>query len=543
MGRAIITFGRGWHALAAVRSLGRQGIDVYCGEEGPFAPCFFSKYCAGSFQHPSVSNEPEEFVDFLVDKVRELKPPDDEPYVLMPIHKETWLIAKHRERFEPYIRVPLTSHENMAQVHDKGRLATLAGVRGIRTPRTWQFRSMDEVYRAVPDLPLPAFLKVREGASGVGLKKVETAEELVASYKEFVDGFGLEPDEYPLIQEFVKGQDYCVTALFDRGRCVAKMTYHNVRAFPRGTGAGALRETVSLPEAEEASVELLSHLNWHGMAELDFRQAADGPPYLIEVNPRFFGGLHQAVAANVDYPSLLYKLACGEEISESPEADTTVRTETPIVGLLATLEEIAHDDRLRSRLDRVRRELGGAEQADSDDPRLRRIWNAIREAGNPRDLKSYFKEMFAKHRDSIDDVLDGDDPLPALGFLFPIAMMLRHGKLSMGVLTGEGELSDETPRRRFRDLLRRPRWTAMLLTAALFVLCVLTGNIEATRNNVGLILGWPMRVAESLWGPIGALGTAGGALRYTVYHGLNLLFLFIVSALILRQRPERRSDQ
>ena len=64
MARAIVTFGRSWHALAVTRSLGRQGIDVYCGEEAPFASCFFSRYCKGSFQHPSVSKEPEAFVDF-----------------------------------------------------------------------------------------------------------------------------------------------------------------------------------------------------------------------------------------------------------------------------------------------------------------------------------------------------------------------------------------------------------------------------------------------------------------------------------------------
>ena len=38
MPRAIVTFGRSWQALAIVRSLGRQGIEVYVGEEAPFAP-------------------------------------------------------------------------------------------------------------------------------------------------------------------------------------------------------------------------------------------------------------------------------------------------------------------------------------------------------------------------------------------------------------------------------------------------------------------------------------------------------------------------
>ena len=78
------------------------GCGRVCGEEAPFAPCFFSKYCQGSFQHPSVGGDPEAFVDFMVDKVKELKPENpNEPFVLMPVHKETWLIAEHRERLSP----------------------------------------------------------------------------------------------------------------------------------------------------------------------------------------------------------------------------------------------------------------------------------------------------------------------------------------------------------------------------------------------------------------------------------------------------------
>jgi predicted ATP-grasp superfamily ATP-dependent carboligase len=120
MARVILTYSRGWHSLAICRSLGRQGIEVYCGEESPFAPCFFSKYCTGHFQYPSVSDDPDAFIEVLLEKVKELKPPADEPYVLMPVHKETWLIAARRELFEPHISVPLTSYENMVRTHDKG---------------------------------------------------------------------------------------------------------------------------------------------------------------------------------------------------------------------------------------------------------------------------------------------------------------------------------------------------------------------------------------------------------------------------------------
>ncbi len=545
MGRVIVTHSRGWHALAMVRSLGRQGVDVYCGEEAPFAPCFFSKYCQGSFQHPSVGGDPEAFVDFMVDKVKELKPEDpNEPFVLMPVHKETWLIAEHRERFEGLVDIPLTSHANMARTHDKGKLALLADELGITIPPTRQFHDLDDLYRAIPDMTFPVFLKVREGAAGVGLKKCDTAEDLTSSFREFVDGFGLEPAEYPLVQDFIKGEDYCVSALFDGGRRVAMMTYHNVRVFPRGTGAGALRETVPLPEAEASAEKMLQHLQWHGMAQLDYRVGEDGTAYLIELNPRFFGGLPQAIASGADYPWLLYRMACGEQITGEPQIDYDVVTEAPLVGLLATLDEIAHDERALGRLRRVADELGALKRgdaADGEDARLKPLWDAIRDATNPGDIKAYVREMFEVHRDSINDVLQSDDPRPALGVLFPLALMLKHGKLSMGVITSEEEIAEDRPRRSFRSQLVAPRWKTVVATIVLFALGVLLRSAAVTSDNVGAWLTWP---ATRLFGEPSDLasnaGTIAGALGLTGFHVFNVGVLYLLSAWVLRESQDAK---
>ncbi len=541
MARAIVTYSRGWHTLAICRSLGRAGIEVHCGEEVPFAPAFFSKYCTSHFEYPSVSEQPDEFVDLLLKKVKELKPEDDEPYVLMPVHKETWLIAKHRERFEPYVSVPLTSYENLELTNDKGRLAVLAEELGIKLPGTRQFMDLADVYREVPNMQFPVFLKMRAGAAGVGLKKCDTPEELTSSFSEFVSGYGLQPEEYPLVQDFIPGEDYCYTTLYDHGRKVASMTYHNVRAFPRGTGAGALRETVDLPEADAAASKLLSHLGWHGMAQLDFRQGEDGQVYLIEVNPRFFGGLPQAIASNVDYPQLLFRIASGETV-ETPDVDYSARTEAPVVGLIATLDEIAHDETLWNRFQVARDKMVAQGDESEHQGKLRPLLSALRQAANPADLKAYFHQMFDKHSGTIDDVLQSDDPEPVLGVLFPVALALRKGKLSMGVLSDEKELTDTRPQQqRFRDLIRHPTWRTIWLTALLYAVCVFATNADLTRDNVGWIIGLPMRLAELMFGNAVDLdkGTISGALRYTGYHILNLSWLYVLAATLLRGRPHK----
>jgi len=539
MARVIVPYGRGWNSLAIVRSLGKRGIEVYCGEEAPFAPCFFSKYCRGHFQYPSPSAEPQAFVEFMAEKVAELAPGGDEPYVLMPVHKETFVLAEHRERFEPHIKLPVTTIENIRLTDDKGRLATLAEQQGIRIPRTWQFDDVDELYRRVPDLPMPLFVKVRKAAAGVGLRKVKTPEELVGTFREFVDGFGLAPDQYPLVQEFVDGSDYCVTMLFNQGERVAGMTYRNVRAFPRDTGAGALRETVHHPQAEEAACRLLAPLNWHGIAQVDFRipdPPAEGLPYLIEVNPRFFGGLPQSIAANVDYPYLLYQIAIGEQIGQQPEIDYDKRTETPIVGLLATLEEIAHDEQKLAELRSLADEFKRIPTSDGKREQFQRFLDQLKTVASPSNVKEYLGRMFEKHVGTINDVVHADDPKPLLGALYPVALMLKHGKLSTAVLVSEQELPTDKPRRGLGHYLR-PNWATLILTGVLFVLSVVVDRYEPTRRVLGWVLGWPRHAAEA----VASTGAGSGGAAFAFYHILNFVYLYIVSAVVLRLARGRRA--
>ena len=48
---------------------------------------------------------------------------------------------------------------------------------------------------------------------------------------------------------------------------------------------------------------------------VEFKVAEDGTPYLMEINTRFWGSLQLAIDAGVDFPWLLYKLACGQPVT------------------------------------------------------------------------------------------------------------------------------------------------------------------------------------------------------------------------------------
>ena len=439
-GRAIITYARGWQTLVATRSLGRHGVEVITGDEYAMTPASFSRYSIAEFRYPNPTKEPEAFLDALEECVLKYKPEDPEtPYVLMPIHKETYLIARHRERFEPHIRVPLSKIEDIESVHNKGTMAANAQKRGLPIPRTWIPGTLDEFESQIAEIPLPAFVKIRESAAGVGIAKVKSRQELETTFKEFIDHFKLREGDYPIIQEAVPGDDYCVTTLFDKGKLVTSMTYHNLRSFPAEKGAGVMRETVNAPAMERISADILGPLEWHGVAQLDFRWdgSPGSQPYLIEVNPRFWGGLIQAVESGWDYPWLLYRLAVDGHVTASGEKRFDVRTETPLLAFLATLKDMADSDR---GMDLLQEAWEGAKEEvrhGSKRAALKKLFKAIRKTIDTRARFREAQRLLEDHKDSVYDVLSSHDPLPALGILYPLAVFLRHGKVNMELITGE----------------------------------------------------------------------------------------------------------
>jgi predicted ATP-grasp superfamily ATP-dependent carboligase len=444
-GRAIITFSRGWQTLVATRSLGRRGVEVITGDEYAMTAASFSRYSTAEFRYPNPTKEPEAFLDTLEKIVLEHKPEDQTtPYVLMPIHKETYLIARHRERFEPHIRVPVPRIEHIRQVHNKGTLAAYAMRQGLPIPKTWIPENMVHFESIASEVNLPAFVKLREAASGVGIRKVNSLDELKSTFKDFAEHFKLKEKNYPIIQQAVPGNDYCVTTLFDNGRLVASMTYRGLRAFPAERGATVMRETIEAPEMEKVAAELLGSIGWHGVAELDFRWegTSEKPPLLIEVNPRFFGGLIQSVESGWDYPWLLFQLATKGHIEPVQAIRTNIRTETPILAFLATLQEIAENDRGMAALTASWEQAKEEFRTGSKRQGVRKLYRGLRDHFDVKARYNKARQLLDEHKDNIYDVLSRDDPFAALGVLYPLAVFLRHGKVNLELITGEGGPGD-----------------------------------------------------------------------------------------------------
>ena len=75
---------------------------------------------------------------------------------------------------------------------------------------------------------------------------------------------------------------------------------------------------------------------------------------------------------------------------------------------------------------------------------IRKLLSGAKEFFEGKARVARARELIEEHKDNVYDVLSSDDPLAALGILYPLAVFLRHGKVNMELLTGEsGPGSDD----------------------------------------------------------------------------------------------------
>ncbi|HYV84808.1 MAG TPA: ATP-grasp domain-containing protein [Patescibacteria group bacterium] len=308
----LVTDASGNHALAVVRSLGGRGLDVIAAGGESIAQAGFSRYCSARVLYPSPRRGLKPFQDALLGLLDERR-----PRLLMPMTECTLVaIAPIREEIESsVVLAPLPETQALAVAFDKRATLALADGLGVRAPETFVVHDLADLDDLRDRITYPAVIKPRRS-------------EFVTADGRVTEGGPVEycPDAgrlrelyaavharapFPLIQEFIPGEGFGVSVLYDHGRLRALFAHRRLRMI-RPTGSGSsLRESIAPPEDMVAPARrLLESLGWHGVAMVEFkRDARDGAAVLMEINGRFWNSLPLAIASGVDFPFLIYRLA------------------------------------------------------------------------------------------------------------------------------------------------------------------------------------------------------------------------------------------
>jgi predicted ATP-grasp superfamily ATP-dependent carboligase len=234
-------------------------------------------------------------------------------------------------------------------ITDKWNLLRLAQRLNITMPQTHYIVDARPLQRVYPTLKFPVVLKpcrsmawMNGHCTAASVKYAESLSQLERAVAQY-EYFRRNPF---LLQQYICGQAHGVFAFYNQGKPVATFAHRRLRENPPSGGVSVLCESVEKnPEAWRMARTLLDHVGWHGVAMVEFKVTADGTPYLMEVNGRFWGSLQLAIDAGVDFPWLLYQLATGRAVDPVNGYAIGVKSRW-LLGDLARLGKVLMGDEL-----------------------------------------------------------------------------------------------------------------------------------------------------------------------------------------------------
>lgn len=302
---ALVTSAHSRVGYTVARQLALAGVPVYVGDSAPGVMAMRSRYVSGAFVHPSPFSEPDAFVDCLLEKAREF-----DASVLIPVLEETFLVSRESGRLSDRLSVAISGYETLLSVHDKFRLGSQAALLDIPSPGQVSFDDLAQYPERLGALRFPVMIKPRQGGGGWAVRECAGPDE-VRAIMEAGEHQHL-PLERFFVQEKIVGTPIGLAMLYNRGACMASIGYRQLRTYPVDYGQPTFRASVHHPESEFMLRRLLDHLAWDGVCQADFLiEEETGRPYLIDVNPRYWGSTGHSIACGVNMPLMHYRIAAG----------------------------------------------------------------------------------------------------------------------------------------------------------------------------------------------------------------------------------------
>jgi predicted ATP-grasp superfamily ATP-dependent carboligase len=287
--------------VAVIRSLGRAGYRVHALGDGPGALGLRSRFAAATVVGPDYDDSA--FVPWFREYVAR-----HQIRVVIPSEGMLLALKPALAEFCTLLPVPAKSpvlYRGLSKV-DVFRALASSGSAGANTPPSAvverggvsanltclgagpYYIKADARYAVDPKTPGRVY-------------RVATADELEMRLAEALESF-----ERVLVQGHVLGQGVGAFLLRWRGEILAEFMHRRVHEVPHTGGVSSLRESWWHSGVRDDALAKLETLEWEGVAMMEYRWEPDtGRFHFIEMNGRFWGSLHLALFAGVDFPALL----------------------------------------------------------------------------------------------------------------------------------------------------------------------------------------------------------------------------------------------
>jgi predicted ATP-grasp superfamily ATP-dependent carboligase len=294
--------------LPVAKALRKRGYRVTALCESKLSFGWVSRFPHYKVLCPSAIDEPEEYLDFLENHLKQ-----HDYDVTIPLFNDTAeLVSEFKNRFDPYTKIAIPDYDVFIHGHDKNLTMQVAKKVGIPHPRTMDLET-NALETAAEYCGFPSLIKPNISAGARGITRVNSLDELRELYPMIKAEFGAST-----LQEFIPQSGYqykCQMFRDNDGTIKAATVQKKYRYFPITGGSTSCNEIVDQPEIVGSSKCVLDEIGWTGFADLDYIQDPRDNKYkLMEINPRVPACVRSCFESGVDYAEMIVKQALHQEV-------------------------------------------------------------------------------------------------------------------------------------------------------------------------------------------------------------------------------------
>lgn len=297
-------------ALPVIESLHKNGFKVTAASPKRINMGFFSRYVDKRLLYPSPVNQADAFLEKIFELVRR----QQYDFILPTDDVSSEILTAHKDQLQAYTRLPVVEHDIFMKARDKSLTLKVAMRHGVPCPTTF-FPDEESIESIAENAAYPVLIKPNVSSGARGIILVDSKPDLAATYRRIKAAFG-----ECHIQEYLPkgGLQYKADLFLDTQQNLkAGIVYSKLRYFPINGGSSIVNRTVLNPQILENAHKILKAMGWYGFADFDFiTDPRDGLPKIVEINPRVPACFRITLAAGIDFPLMIAKLALGQAIPE-----------------------------------------------------------------------------------------------------------------------------------------------------------------------------------------------------------------------------------
>ncbi|WP_455200295.1 ATP-grasp domain-containing protein [Kaarinaea lacus] len=287
-----------------------QGRIIGIGYDGLDPGLYLKEFCDAGYILPYPSSGDDMLIDALT-TIQEKENID----ILMPcLDAELPSMIRLRPVIEDLgFKMFLPSQEQL-RLRNKDRLEELAEHAGIECPATKAITSSGFFHECEDKgWTYPFVVK----GLFYDAQIVHNELEAKAAFRRIAGEWG-----FPvLVQKFVKGEEYNLTAVGDgNGNLLGAVMIKKMAVTDKGKAWSGI--SIDDNTLYQASASLAKAINWRGPLEVEVVRDRNGKYQLIEINPRFPAWIYISAGVGRNLPLTLLQLTLGNTVPEFPETRT-----------------------------------------------------------------------------------------------------------------------------------------------------------------------------------------------------------------------------